>query len=111
MLAVICDGSLMNDGRCRFHLLKERKKIELRKILTEAGLKWKENPCAKPGYSNFYTTIPRLEKHFSKYWYNCSQRQLQLICDNILMEYYLAMKRNEVLIHATTWMKLYITSC
>ena len=84
MLAVICDGSLMKDGRCRFHLLKERKKVELRKILTEAGLIWKENPCSKPGYSNFYTTIPRLEKHFSKYWYNCSHRQLQLICDNVL---------------------------
>lgn len=87
MLAVIADGSFTaneNSLLCRFHIKKERKKIELRKILKEAGIEWKEHISVAPGYIDFYITAPRKEKEFSDYWYNCSQEQLQLICDNIL---------------------------
>ena len=88
MLAVIADGSFINhtdskNTRCRFHIKKERKKEELRKIFSEAGIEWRENP-QKNGYNDFFIRAPRKEKEFTSYWYNCSQDQLQLICENVL---------------------------
>ena len=88
MLAVIADGSFMprkdNKPYCRFHIKKDKKKIELKKILEEAGIEYRTHESAAKGYLDFYCFAPRREKEFSDYWYQCSQRQLQLICDNVL---------------------------
>lgn len=88
MLAVIADGSFYKNREgsyCRFHIKKERKKEELRKILQEAQIEWHEFTSAAPGYTDFSIKAPRREKIFSPdYWYKCSHRQLQLICDNVL---------------------------
>ena len=82
MLAVISDGSIINK-RIRFHIKKDRKKKELLKLLKEYGkdFKWVDNA---DGYSDIYVVPPRLEKEFGAFWYDCDNRQLQLICDNIL---------------------------
>lgn len=97
MCAVICDGSFYYDNRtdkdyshrlsnntCRFHIKKERKKNKLREIFTECGLKWREIESATIGYTDFYVVPPRHEKKFTSYWYNCTQRQFKIVCDNIL---------------------------
>lgn len=90
MLAVIADGSFSSRDMskpttyCRFHIKKERKKVELRRLFTEANMQWKETESAAPGYTDFYIYAPRKEKVFSQDWYNCSHEQLQLICNNVL---------------------------
>lgn len=88
MLAVIADGSFMkdrNNNYCRFHIKKEQKKSELRSIFQEAGITWKEHESAAAGYTDFYMHAPRREKQFTpEYWYNCSQHQLEIICQNVL---------------------------
>ena len=88
MCAVICDGSFLPSSertkRCRFHIKKERKKERLREIFAEAGLKWEEHQSAAERYTDFYIYAPLRTKIFDKYWYQCSNEQLQIICDNIL---------------------------
>lgn len=88
MCAVICDGSFQKGSptskRCRFHIKKDRKKEELKHLFIEANLDYIEHKSAAEGFTDFYVDVPRREKYFSSYWYNCSQHQLQIICDNIL---------------------------
>lgn len=96
MCAVICDGSFYYDNRdgdysnrpsndtCRFHIKKDRKKANLRFIFKECGLEYREVKSVDDGYTDFYVTPPRHEKYFSDFWYGCSNRQLNIICDNIL---------------------------
>lgn len=96
MCAVICDGSFYYDNRdgdysnrpsndtCRFHIKKDRKKASLRFIFKKCGLEYREVKSANDGYTDFYVTPPRHEKYFSDFWYGCSNRQLNIICDNIL---------------------------
>lgn len=96
MCAVICDGNFYYDHRegdyssrpsndtCRFHIKKDRKKIRLRAIFNECGLEHREIESVDEGYTDFYVTPPRHEKYFSDFWYGCSNRQLDIICDNVL---------------------------
>lgn len=89
MCAVICDGSLLKGGKtkhCRINIKKERKKERLRKLLDECNLEYKErswNPKDEK-YRNFTFQAPIKTKIFTKEWYNCTQHQLQVICDEIL---------------------------
>ena len=92
MCAVICDGSFYSSSRkelpswktCRLHIKKERKKTALKELFTSSHIGFREVESTAEGYTDFYITAPRREKEFSSYWYNCSQHQLQIICDNIL---------------------------
>ena len=92
MCAVICDGSFYSFSReelpswktCRLHIKKERKKTALRELFISSHMNFREVKSKTEGYTDFYITAPRREKVFSSYWYNCSQHQLQIICDNIL---------------------------
>lgn len=96
MCAVICDGSFYYDNRdgdysnrpsndtCRFHIKKDRKKANLRFIFKECSLEYREVKSIDDGYTDFYVIPPRHEKYFSDFWYGCSNRQLNIICDNIL---------------------------
>lgn len=92
MCAVICDGSFYSHvnencdsyNRCRFHIKKNRKKEELRRLFKESNIWWREKESATEGYTDFYINAPRREKEFTDYWYNCNNHQLQLICDNIM---------------------------
>lgn len=92
MCAIICDGSFYSTAKensssymtCRFHIKKDRKKQRLREIFNECNLKYREVVSKSDGYVDFYVTAPRREKEFGDYWYNCTQHQLQVVCDNIL---------------------------
>ena len=86
MLMVIAEGHFpcAVTNRCTVRLKKERKIVEIRKILKEWGQPYKEYAPDKNGFSVFTFYAPRREKEFTTYWYNCSHEQLQLICDNVL---------------------------
>lgn len=87
MLAVICDGSFDKRkdyyNRCTINLKKDRKKRELESILQECGYPYKRTD-RDDGYTRYVFSAPRKEKEFTEYWYRCSNRQLQIICDNVL---------------------------
>lgn len=84
MVAIIADGSFQNDI-CRFHLKKDRKKKRLLEMLNRLGVKYKMHNSNKTEYVNFYVyKYPRKEKGFTKFWYNCSNQQLQVIIDEVL---------------------------
>lgn len=86
MCAVICDGSFdkrYNSNSCRVNLKKKRKINELEKILNNCEIPYKK-VTNNYGYTIFKFKSPRKEKEFTNYWYNCSNKQLQIICDNVL---------------------------
>ena len=96
MCAIICDGSFYYNSvskdlshresynTARFHIKKDRKKVKLREIFNKCGLEYRETESKSKGYTDFYVKAPRREKEFTEYWYNCTNHQLQIICDNIL---------------------------
>lgn len=92
MCAVICDGSFYYQAEshwnsyntCRFHIKKDRKKDRLRHLFKEANLEYREVESANKGYTDFYIEAPLRQKVFDKSWYECSNHQLQIICDEIL---------------------------
>lgn len=92
MCAVICDGSFYSQSKeyqesyntCRFHIKKERKKERLRQLFFEANYEWRETESAAEGYTDFYIQAPIRTKVFDSMWYNCTNHQLQVICDEVL---------------------------
>lgn len=92
MCAVICDGSFNNQATeswgsfktCRFHIKKERKKERLRLLFAQAKLTWREATSAAPGYTDFYIQAPIRIKEFTPEWYQCTNHQLQVVCDEIM---------------------------
>lgn len=84
MVMVIADGYFPNNtSLCRIRVKKERKKIRVRKLLTEAKIPYQEQNNAY-GYKAFVFSAPIRLKHFDSTWYQCSQHQLQVICDEVL---------------------------
>lgn len=92
MCAIIADGSFYNVSKphqpsyntCRFHIKKERKRERLRFLFNNANIEYREVKSQTKGYTDFYITAPRREKEFSSYWYDCTNEQLQIICDEIM---------------------------
>lgn len=95
MCAVICDGTFnyklseSNRGtdswnKCRFHLKKNRKKERLRKLLKCAGYDYREYESAANGYTDFVVVVPFRCKEFSGDWYNCTNKQLKIICEEVM---------------------------
>ena len=90
MCAVICDGSFCtnfaNKKIVRINIKKHRKKERLERLLKEANIPFRKeqyNPKDKE-YNTYLFESPRVEKEFSDYWYNCSNKQLRVIADEIL---------------------------
>ena len=92
MCAIIADGSFYSNATterdswntCRFHIKKERKKQRLRYLFKLNKLEWRETPSQNIGYTDFYIVAPRREKQYESYWYNCTNHQLQIVCDEVL---------------------------
>ena len=90
MCAVICDGTFKNKfsdkSICRINIKKQRKKDRLEWILNNLNKEYRKeqyNPKDLE-YNSYLFSAPRIEKEFTSYWYNCSQEQLKIICDEIL---------------------------
>ena len=94
MCAVICDGSFDSSVElktnshsyryCRFHIKKDRKKERIRKLFSDAKIEFKEHNSIMKGYTDFYIKAPMRTKMFDEFWYHCTNKQLQVICDEIL---------------------------
>lgn len=87
MIAIIADGHFKNNNSnlCYLNLKKERKKEEFRRVCEEANIEYKEKQYpSMPNYSRFFVKAPLHEKNFSSHWYNCSQKQLRLIAENVV---------------------------
>ncbi len=94
MCAVICDGSFDSSVEfktnshsyryCRFHIKKDRKKERIRKLFSDAKIEFKEHNSVAKGYTDFYIKAPMRTKVFDEFWYHCTNKQLQIICDEIL---------------------------
>lgn len=90
MCAVICDGTFTseyaNKKICRLNIKKNRKKERLEWILKNLNLDYRKeqyNPNDLE-YNSYIFESPRIEKIFSSYWYNCSNSQMEIICDEVL---------------------------
>ena len=84
MVAAMADSTMLGNGTyCRFNLKKERKKERLIWLLKKCNEPYTRTD--KPdGYSQILTHVPRREKIFTKYWYNCSTEQLRIILDEVI---------------------------
>lgn len=84
MCAVICDGSFYDESiQCAINVKKQRKKDRIEMLLKEANIDfkiWK----SEEGYNRYIFNAPKREKEFLDYWYSCSNKQLQVVCDEIL---------------------------
>lgn len=90
MCAVICDGTFKheyaNKRLCRINIKKQRKKERLEWILDNLGIEYKKEQWNPNDllYNTYIFESPRIEKEFGDYWYNCTNKQLRIICDEIL---------------------------
>ena len=86
MCMVICDGSFRKDTNtnyCCINIKKTRKIERAEKLLINADIKYKKYQN-KIGYTRFYFHAPIKTKIFDKYWYNCTNSQLQIIADEVM---------------------------
>lgn len=90
MCAIIADGSfktkLKDKSLCRINIKKQIKKDRLEWILNNLGCEYRKeqwNP-KNPEYNTYVVKAPRIEKEFTSYWYNCSDEQMKIICDEVL---------------------------
>ena len=84
MVMVIADGYFMNHTNlCRVRVKKDRKKERIRFLLENAQIPYTERNCVD-NYIEFKFVAPLRLKHFDSSWYQCSQHQLQVICDEVL---------------------------
>ena len=87
MCAVIADGHFMNGkNRCRINIKKQRKKGRLVKLLHGAGVsfeKYNYNP-KDLDFETFIFDAPLRTKEFSGYWFDATQHQLEVLCDEVL---------------------------
>lgn len=85
MCAVICNGTFQNEGtRCKFRIEKDEKKKRLVDIFVKCKLDYTTHENTYEGYTDFYVNVPRNEKEFTGYWYNCDKHQLGIVCENVL---------------------------
>lgn len=82
MIAFIADGSFGKSQNGRVRIFKERKCERLRELLKNANISYEER-INNDMSNNFYFKPPIYEKHFSSYWYKCTQHQLQIIADEL----------------------------
>lgn len=86
MCAVIFEGHFFDDemSLCEFNLKDNRKKKKLVEILNKCGLKYNEFYSHLMKCTDYFAYVPRKEKEFTEYWYNCNYDQLLIVCKSIL---------------------------
>ena len=87
MCAVICDGHFgRNTNRCRINIKKDRKKERMKKLLEDAKIEYeiKQWNPKDMKYVNYVFNAPIRTKTFESFWYDCTNHQLKIICDEIM---------------------------
>ncbi|WP_165352566.1 AAA family ATPase [Bacillus infantis] len=84
MVMVIADGYFRtNTSLCNVRIKKERKKERIRILLNNAKIPFNEKPI-EDSFSLFTFASPLRIKHYDSSWFQCSQHQLRIICDEVL---------------------------
>lgn len=82
MCAIICDGSFSNKQLEYVVSIKDKKRIErIEELLKVANIDFKA--CRNENYNKYVFNILKKDKDLDT-WYSCSNKQLQIICDEIL---------------------------
>lgn len=81
-VAVIADSTIVSGGRASFHLKKEDKILRLIKLAEEADLHYTHS-IKSNGYSVIELKPTFVDKIFDSKYYNCSNRQLEIIFDEV----------------------------
>lgn len=88
-VAVNADASF-NDRRTtyenfvRVSVKKERKIERMRELLIESGREFKETPVREDGFVRFEFGSPLNTKVFDERYYDCTEEQLRIICDEVM---------------------------
>ena len=85
-IAYMADGSFAkhNTTHCTMRLKKERKQKRLEWLLRENGIDYNKRYEESTGFNIYTFYAPNKEKEFEGYWYNCTDEQFKVICDEIL---------------------------
>lgn len=84
-VAIFADGSFNKNSRnnaVTVKLKKDREKERLVKLLDSCEISYTRNDNVN-GYSVFYFHADNRDKQFPKSWYECSNEQMKIICDEI----------------------------
>jgi ATP-dependent exoDNAse (exonuclease V) alpha subunit len=86
MVAVIADGYFPNktDNKCVINIKKQRKKDRLEDILSKNNITYEIYNNGAEGYHKYVFYPPRKEKEYTNYWYQCSNKQLKVIVDEMI---------------------------
>lgn len=103
MCAVIADGSFQYpNNRCRINIKKNRKQMRLRKLLNDAHISYEihqYNPRDLE-FETFLFNAPLRTKVFDSYWYQCNEKQMKIIADEVI--YWDGTQRNGKISFSTT---------
>lgn len=87
-IAVIADGHFPNHtNRCTVRLKKERKKVRFRRLLTEAGIEFRETSNDTPtsmGFTVFTFYAPERWKEFGPEFWGATHKQLAVVRDEVI---------------------------
>ncbi|MDP3308289.1 SNF2-related protein [Methylotenera sp.] len=86
MVAIIADGHFppANNSRCIVRLKKTRKIKRLRELLLLSKTDYDVRQCGgQPEFTIFTFRTPRRDKDFGAYWWGASQRQLEIIANEV----------------------------
>ena len=85
MVAVIADGNFPNiyGEKCRINLKKDRKKNRLELLLKDTNTIYTKSD-KNDGFSVYTFDAPRREKEYTDKWYNCTNKQLKVVADEVM---------------------------
>ena len=86
MVAVIADGHFGGESlRCVIRLKKRRKIEHLMYLLMQCGIAWDTRQCggSDPSFQVFTFDAPLHDKEFGPAWWGASQKQLEVIADEL----------------------------
>ena len=87
-VAVFADGCFPHLSRdtslnyCKLLVSKQRKILRMRRLLTNADITYKEKVNVR-GETTFYFYMDNKDKYFDSSWYECSNNQFAVICDEV----------------------------
>ena len=84
-VAIIADGHFSgNTTWCKMRLKKERKQRRLEMLLNNLHIDYKSHYEDTTGFMVYGFYAPTNEKEFGQRWYDCSQKQFAVICDEVM---------------------------
>lgn len=84
MVALFADATLLKqENKYRVSLKKDRKISRFKNLLKACEIEYRE--YKENDFTRFEFYSNQSDKEFESYWYNCSQSQLNVVCDEVLL--------------------------